>query len=189
MLRADHAVGASAVGGVVPEAMGRGGGEVSEYSVRPWTVKRAKAFISSVHRRLGDRQPPSYLWALRLERDGVVVGCAVCGKLARGFEGRDILTISRVAVCEGTDCGCSRLYGACARTGRAMGARGMVTYTHSDESGVSLVAAGWIRDDLRAADCDWGRDGRQRELPIDGVAKVRWWAPWSERLRLVPQNT
>jgi hypothetical protein len=152
------------------------------YVVRPWTVKQAQKFIERVHRRLGKRQQPSYLWALRLERDGVVVGCAAVGFLSRVLMLQDVMTVSRVAVCEGTDCGCSRLYGACSRAGRAMGARGMVTYTHRDEPGTSLVASGWIRDDLRDADCDWSREERQRELPIDGVAKVRWWAPWSERV-------
>jgi hypothetical protein len=153
------------------------------YRIAPWSASQARQFIGVTHRRLGKRLSPSCLWALRLERDGEVVGCVTVGDLARGFNGSDILTVTRLSVIEGTDCGCSRLYGAAARVARQMGASGLVTYTHRDESGASLVAAGWVRDDLPDRDADWDSESKQRELPIDGVAKVRWWAPWSERLR------
>jgi hypothetical protein len=154
------------------------------YSIRPWTAKRAIAFTGAHHRRL-PRQAPTGLWALRLDRDGEIVGCIITGKLARGFEGADILTVVRCTVIPGVDCGCSRLYGAASRTARSMGARGLVTYTHRDEPGTSLIASGWVREDLPDAHCDWSRDSRQRLLPIDAAAKVRWWAPWSERAKLL----
>lgn len=143
---------------------------MTEYRVRPWSAKQANRFVGEVYRRLGKRLSPSCLWALRLERDGVVVGCVTVGNLARLFNDSDILTLTRLAVVEGVDCGCSRLYGAAARVARAMGAEGLVTYTHRDEPGTSLVAAGWIRDDLPDANCDWAREERQRMAERGGFS-------------------
>jgi len=149
--------------------------------VRPWTARRAIEFTAVHHRRL-PRQAPTGLWALRLERNDEVVGCIITGKLARGFEGTDILTVIRCTVIPGVDCGCSRLYGAASRTARSMGARGLVTYTHRDEPGTSLVASGWVREDLPNRTCNWESKTRKRITPVDAVAKIRWWAPWSERV-------
>ena len=71
------------------------------------------------------------------------------------------------------------LYGACSRAARAMGATGLVTYTHLDEHGASLKASNWIY----GGNTDGGehsRPSRPRALAIDPLPKRRWWAPWSE---------
>lgn len=144
--------------------------------LRPWTVKAALPFIARVHRRLPRVQ--GALWAVSV-RDGMaVVGTAVVAHPARELMERGVLSVSRVAVMEGYPNACSMLYGACSRAARAMGAQALVTYTHEDESGISLKAAGWIRGGLTDGG-EHSRPSRRRAPAVDPNPKRRWWAPWS----------
>ncbi len=99
------------------------------------------------------------------------------------------LQVLRVAVVEGDASAsgnkgaCSILYGACARAARAMGASDLVTYTHLDEPGVSLRAAGWIEHGLTDDEAEWSRASRPRARALFPEQKRRWLAPWSEMLR------
>lgn len=56
----------------------------------------------------------------------------------------------------------------------------MVTYTHCDESGVSLKAAGWIDGGLTDGG-EWDRPSRPRLPGVDSEPKRRWWTRWSAR--------
>lgn len=145
--------------------------------VRPSTVKAALPFVRRVHRRLPKVQ--GAMWAVSLVEHGEVVGVALVGSPARALNA-DTLSVLRVAVLEGHKNGCSMLYGACSRAGKAMGADNMVTYTHLDESGVSLKAAGWIDGGLTDGG-EWNRPSRPRLPGVDAEPKRRWWAPWSAR--------
>src|SRR6185436_10059716 len=154
-------------------------------SVRPCTVKRALPFVARVHRRLPKVQ--GAMWAVGAWAGGEMIGVALVGSPARKLNA-DTLAVLRVAVApdaagqtaKGYLNACSLLYGACARAGKAMGAENMVTYTHGDESGVSLKAAGWIDGGLTDGG-EWGRNGRPRQIALDAEPKRRWWAPWSKR--------
>jgi hypothetical protein len=147
--------------------------------VRPYTVKAALPFVRLVHRRLPKIQ--GAMWAVSLVDGPEVVGVALVGWPARMLNG-DTLSVLRVAVMEGHKNGCSMLYGACSRAGNAMGAENMVTYTHGDESGVSLKAAGWIDGGLTDGG-EWDCPSRPRLPGVDVEPKRRWWAPWSARVR------
>src|SRR5262245_59252353 len=109
--------------------------------VCPITVKAAIPFVRQVHRRLPKIQ--GAMWAVGAIRVGELIGVALVGAPARMLMA-DTLAVLRVAVIEGVPNACSMLYGACSRAGKAMCAENMVTYTHADESGTSLKAAGWI---------------------------------------------
>lgn len=146
--------------------------------VRPWTVKAALPFVAKVHRRLPKVQ--GAMWAVSLRSCGDVVGVALVGWPARALN-EDTLAVLRVAVIKDTRNGCSMLYGACAKAGRAMGALNMVTYTHQDEPGTSLRAAGWVDGGLTDGG-EWGRETRPRLPGLDPEPKRRWWAPWSARV-------
>jgi hypothetical protein len=124
--------------------------------LRPCTVKRALPFVRSVHRRLPKVQ--GAMWAVGLWSGGELVGVALVGFPAREMN-EDTLSVLRVAVREGHQNGCSMLYGACSRAAKAMGADNLVTYTHGDESGVSLKAAGWIDGGLTDGG-EWDRPDR-----------------------------
>lgn len=146
-------------------------------SLRPCTVKRALPFVARVHRRLPKVQ--GAMWAVSVWAHGEIVGVALVGWPARTLN-EDTLAVLRVAVIEGHRNACSMLYGACAKAAKAMGAANMVTYTHGDEDGTSLKAAGWIDGGLTDGG-EWARDGRPRQLALDPEPKRRWWAPWSVR--------
>ena len=111
----------------------------------------------------------------------VRVGAVLIGNPAQEWttDEFDTLCVLRLAVKEGVKNGCSKLYGASWRAAREMGATSMVTYTHLDEPGDSLVAAGWINDGL--TDGEWNRPSRPRQMVIDSEKKRRWWAPGSAR--------
>lgn len=146
--------------------------------LRPWTVKAALPFVRQVHRRLPRVQ--GALWAVRVVDDQArTVGVALVGHPARRLMG-DTLAVLRVAVVEGCPNACSMLYGACSRAARAMGAENLVTYTHEDESGVSLRASGWVRDGMTDGG-EYTRPSRHRPAVVDARPKHRWWAPWSKR--------
>lgn len=111
-----------------------------------------------------------------------IVGVALVGWPARAQSSDEIdtLCVLRVAVKEGVKNGCSMLYGACWRAARAMGADSMITYTHDDEPGTSLRAAGWIDGGLTSGG-EWDRPSRKRGPAVDPKPKRRWWAPGSLR--------
>lgn len=146
-------------------------------TLKPCTVRRALPFVARVHRRLPKVQ--GAMWAVGVYAQGDLVGVALVGHPARELMD-DTLSVLRVAVIEGVPNGCSMLYGACSRAARAMGAENLVTYTHGDEHGTSLKAAGWIHGGMTDGD-EWHRPSRQRALALDPTPKHRWWAPWSKR--------
>ena len=144
--------------------------------VRPYTVKAARRWIASVHRRLPRLQ--GAMWAVAVYRESQLVGVAAVGHPARLLAERGVLCVLRVAVLENQPNACSMLYGACSRAARAMGAVGLVTYTHEDEPGTSLKAAGWIDGGVTDGG-EWSRPSRERQAALFPDPKRRWWAPWS----------
>lgn len=155
-------------------------GSSGEMEVRPCTIRAAKKWNSVVHRRLKELQGAR--WAVCVQDRGEVVGVAIVGNPSQEWQHRDILSVLRVAVLEGHPNACSMLYGACSRAARAMGARGLVTYTHLDETGTSLRASGWISDGVTRGG-EYDRPSRRRKPVKDSRPKRRWWAPWSEAVR------
>lgn len=149
--------------------------------LRPITIKRALPFVELVHRRLPDRQ--GAMWAISVRDLGGVVGVALVGHPAREYMGDDAtLEILRVAVIEGYANACSMLYGACSRAARAMGVDNLVTYTHLDEPGTSLKAAGWREHGITKGG-EHSRAKRPRKKAVDSGPKRRWFAPWSAKLQ------
>ncbi len=156
----------------------------------PYPVKYAREWIEKVHRRIPELT--GAMWCVGLWDGSEMRGLAVVGRpSARMLDVPartrvPVLEVIRVAVIEGTKNGCSTLYGACARSGRAMGLDGMLTYIHDDETGVSLRAAGWVEDGSTDGG-EWARPSRQRKLALDHKPKKRWWAAWSKAVQ-APQS-
>ena len=153
-----------------------------------YPVKYARQWVESVHRRIPVLT--GAMWCLGLWDGPVMRGLAVVGRPSARMldvaarERIGTVEVLRVAVIEGTPNGCSMLYGGCARAGRAMGLDGMLTYIHDDETGVSLRAAGWVRDGNTDGG-EWSRPSRQRSLVLDAKPKTRWWAAWSDAVKPV----
>lgn len=126
---------------------------MSALHLRPWTVKRAHAlaFVADVHRKLPKVQ--GAMWCVSVRQGADIVGVALVGlpSQEQTTDELDMLSVLRVAVRDDVrgvgrhaNSACSMLYGACWRAARAMGATSLVTYTHLDEPGTSLRAAGWL---------------------------------------------
>ncbi len=142
----------------------------------PVTREQANAWIEAHHRHLG--RVVGDVIRVGLTRDGVMVGVAVAGRpVARMLDDGATLEVTRVAVVDGVPHGCSLLYGALARAARALGYWRIVTYTRADESGVSLVAAGWTCDGA-AGGGEWSRPSRARAAAAQPTGKVRWSREW-----------
>jgi hypothetical protein len=160
----------------------------------PITIRLATKLTKETHRR--EPSLTGALWSIGLLDAGAVIGCAVVGcPKARKMDGpadkpKETLEVLRVAVPEGIRTNghggaCSSLYGASARTAKSQGAKNLFTYTHADEPGTSLRAAGWIREEeadgtpIVFGGGQWGRDSRPRKTRKEDGPKHRWWAPWS----------
>ncbi len=150
--------------------------DLQELSLAPCTIKQATPWIGQVHRKLPRIQ--GAMWAVQVVRDGDCVGVAVVGWPARMLMKKGVLAVLRVAVLEGQPNACSMLYGACSRAAKAMGARGLVTYTHQDEPGTSLRASGWLYGGLTDGG-EHSRPSRFRQPALFPEPKHRWWAPWT----------
>jgi len=151
-------------------------------TLRPWTVKRAHAlsFVKDVHRRLPDIQ--GAMWCVSARAGSEVVGVALVGwpSQEQTTLEMDHLRILRVAVKPGYPNACSMLYGAAWRAARAMGVESMDTFTHLDEPGTSLRAAGWVEDGTTDGG-EYDRPSRKRRKQVDASPKIRWWAPGSSK--------
>jgi len=148
--------------------------------LRPWTVKRetAIAFNLEVHRKLPEIQ--GAMWCVSIREGAEIVGVALVGwpSQEQTTDEIDHLRVLRCTVKEGHKNGCSMLYGACWRAARAMDVDSMDTFTHLDEPGTSLRAAGWIEDGQTRGG-EHSRASRTRKPQEDAGPKRRWWAPGS----------
>jgi hypothetical protein len=153
---------------------------VIKLTVKPCSIRAAVKWNERVHRKL--KRIQGGMWAIQVCADGEMVGVAIVGNPARSWQGTGVLSILRVAVLEGHRNACSKLYGACSRAARAMGATDLVTYTHEDEPGTSLRAAGFVFGGMTNGG-EWGRRDRPRQKQLYPEPKKRWFAPWGERAK------
>ncbi|RJS19573.1 hypothetical protein DRW03_21310 [Corallococcus sp. H22C18031201] len=110
------------------------------------------------------------MWDARTAR---VCGVACVGRpVARHIDHQRIVEVTRVCT-DGTPGACSMLYGAAARTARALGYYAVITYTLDAEPGTSLRAAGWWGERGAVAEESWHRSARPRSTPSLGP-KTRW---------------
>jgi len=136
----------------------------------PITVKTARKQISEWHRRLPYIQ--GGLFAAGCAEDGVLCGVAVAGNPCQEWQGTGKIFISRVATLEQENA-CSMLYGALCRAAKALGYLEAWTYTHLDEPGTSLRAAGFM--DMGLTDGgEHSRPSRPRKKAVDSNPKRRW---------------
>lgn len=146
----------------------------------PLTLPRANDLVRSLHRHHAPI-PGGFGWfCVGAISDGRLVGCAIAGRPTnRNNDDGQTVEVLRVAT-DGTPNTPSALLGACAKAARAIGARRIITYTLSSESGASLRGAGWARE-AEGIESWWthpGRDGNGRVPAVDRPhmteRKVRW---------------
>jgi hypothetical protein len=144
----------------------------ADLRLAPCTVKDAKRWVARHHSRL--RVLVGALMAVAVEQDNRRV-CVATVSLpkAKAFNGRKIAEVSRVASDGTAEHAASMAYGAARRLALAAGYRRVVSYTHQDEPGICLKAAGfWPVAITRGG--EWGRDDRPRQMALDAREKIRW---------------
>lgn len=110
-------------------------------ALQPMGYKEACSFIATHHRHHG--VPQGFKYAIGCNNGERIVGVVIVGRpVARLLDDGFTAEITRCCT-DSTPHVASKLYAAAWRAARAMGYRRMITYTMKDETGVSLVAAGW----------------------------------------------
>lgn len=140
----------------------------------PVELKEANAFVAMHHRHHKPVQGHRFSIGC-VTKDGVLHGVCIVGRPVARLAGhpRDVLEVTRVAT-DGTANACSLLYGAAARTAKALGYLRIQTYTLPSESGSSLRAAGWVCEG-EAGGGQWKHtDGKPRRTDQPTERKWRW---------------
>ena len=116
-------------------------GEVKRLAIVPCDLAEANAFVKNHHRHHGP--VVGHKFSIACAEDARVCGVAIVGRpVARMLQDGWTLEVNRCAT-DGTKNACSALYASAWRAARAMGYRRLITYILSEESGVSLSAAGY----------------------------------------------
>lgn len=147
----------------------------------PVTLAEAKRFVNEQHRH--NEAPLGWAFGVGLAVDGKLVGVAMAGRpSSRKLQQADpyLVEITRVTTL-GNKNACSRLYGAVCRAAKALGYLRAVTYTLVEESGASLLAAGFVVDEELPAARKWSQPSRPRYEETllgprkrPGGPKIRW---------------
>jgi hypothetical protein len=109
--------------------------------LQPITFEEACAFIEKHH----SHHPPPQGWKFGIavnDGEGVVGVITVGRPVSRALDDGWTLEVTRCCT-DGTKNVASKLYGAAAKAARALGYKRVITYTLKDETGTSLIAAGW----------------------------------------------
>lgn len=129
----------------------------------PITQRGAFSFIDGHHRH--HSSPVGALFCIAAVNDGIqLVGVIVVGRpVSRMLDNGFTAEVTRCCTDGSAEAhnAASKLYAAAWRAARAMGYRRMITYTLADETGVSLVAAGW-RVLYQTKGGHWSRERRPR---------------------------
>lgn len=114
--------------------------------IRPISATEARRFINENHRHNEAPTATQVSFAIALYDREQLVGVATAGRpVARELCDGFTLEINRSCLEGEVGNGNSRLYGALCRAAKALGYQKVVTYTLHEESGASLLAAGFER--------------------------------------------
>lgn len=135
---------------------------MSRFRAIPITRAEAQAFIAHHHRH---HQPSvGDVFRVGLALGDELVAVAMIGRpVARALNDGSTAEVTRLCVAERPDVkhAASTLYAKCWRIAREMGYTRLITYTLQDETGVSLVAAGW-REVYKVRGRTWDTPTRRR---------------------------
>lgn len=149
----------------------------SRLDIVPLTLPQANALVTRWHRHHA-ALPGGFGWfCCGAVAEGEVVGCAIAGRPTnRNNDDRQTVEVLRLAT-DGTPNACSALLGACARAAKAIGARRILTYTLTAESGISLRGAGWECESADTGKSWWDHAGARTPAVSRshlGMSKARW---------------
>ena len=140
----------------------------------PVTQAEARAFIAAHHRH--HRPSVGSVFQVALARGEQLVGVAMVGRpVARALDDGWTLEVTRLCTLDAPESrhAASKLYAMCWRIAREMGYTRLLTYTLADESGISLVSAGW-RVVHQVKGRSWDTPSRPRVDKHPTVNKTLW---------------
>lgn len=140
----------------------------------PVTQAEARAFIAAHHRH--HRPSIGSVFQVGIARGEQLVGVAMVGRpVARALDDGYTLEVTRLCTLDAPEArhAASKLYAMCWRIAREMGYRRLLTYTLADETGVSLVSAGW-RVVHQVKGRSWDTPSRRRIDKHPTVNKTLW---------------
>ncbi len=156
--------------------------------VVPTTQPKANAFVARLHRHHGALPGGFAWWCVAAVVDGRTVGVAIAGRPTnRNNDDGQTVEVLRVAT-DGTPNACSALLGACARAAKAIGARRIITYTLTSETGASLRGAGWVCECGDTGKSWWMHTGTRtpaREREHMSQSKARWGLVFRDGVNLI----
>jgi hypothetical protein len=127
----------------------------------PISLVEAKRFVGEHHRH--NLPPVGWKFGVGVAEDDELVGVAMAGRpVARRLDHGQTLEVIRTCTTGEVMNVNSMLYGAIARAAKALGYQTLYTYTLAEESGASLKAAGWERDEDLDARPEWLYTGQAR---------------------------
>lgn len=153
--------------------------------VVPIELKQANEYVAKFHRHHKPVQGHRFSIAV-IDENGTIHGAATIGRPVARLAGHPLKTLEVTRlVTDGTPNACSALYGAAARTAKALGYQKIQTYILATEPGISLKAAGWICEG-KAGGGQWKHtDGKPRRTDQPTETKLRWAMKFNE----LPETT
>lgn len=152
----------------------------------PLKLRVANDFVEKWHRHSARTNNDGGKFAIGLEHDGRLVGCAIVGRpTARLLQVDGAAELTRLCLSPGAPKGAgSKLYARCKRIWQLMGGTTIHTYTLKKEGGETMRAVGFCNGDaVDVAQAQWSRPSRKRaERAIYEEPKQR----WTEQLPLIP---
>lgn len=140
----------------------------------PIELREANELVAKYHRHHKPVRGHRFSIGCYDTERGEMVGAVVVGRpVARLVNHHEVVEVTRL-VTDGTKNACSILYSAAARVAKELGYRKIQTYILDTESGISLVASGWVGEDLFCGGGNgWqSREGRRTDQPTS--KKQRW---------------
>lgn len=132
---------------------------MTRLELQPITYGEACTFIDEHHRH--HLPPQGWKYGIAVNDGEKVVGVVTIGRpVSRMLDNGWTLEVTRCCT-DGTKNAASKLYGAAWRAAKALGYKRLITYTLSEEPGISLRAAGW-QDVYTTDGGSWSRTERPR---------------------------
>ena len=136
-------------------------------------LREANAFVEQHHRH--HKPVQGHRFSVGVSVDGELVGVAIVGRpVARQTDQKMVAEVLRCCT-DGTKNACTWLYGACARIAATMGFESVQTFVLPDESGGSLVAAGWeCVGQCKSAGAKGWHSRKERRSDQPESRKIKW---------------
>lgn len=145
----------------------------NKMTIKAISLRDANAFVERHHRH--HKKTQGHKFSIASVVNDEIVGIAIVGRpVARMLDDGSTIEVLRLCT-NGYKNACSFLYSACARAGKALGYKKIITYILEGENGASLKASNWVLAEKECGGGSWSRELRPRsDFLFPQCAKQRW---------------